>query len=239
MALGILIPTTIFAIIAVAVAAAAFVVTRWRSGERGLVTFGTVLVAYFSLMSLVSFLVLVSGLTAGVKAGLTIPAGRAFSYWTPPRTRFAPAIPPGETGKPADLKRQSVPQEEIDRQEREVERQFQDDLLQGATLTIVGGLVWAAHGYGRRRVSGVDPGAAAFFGRSYTTIALAIFGIVGIIALPVGVYEILRYVIIQPDEFGFSGRQAPGGTLATAMVFVPIWLYYLGTVVRRSGQESS
>lgn len=237
MALGILIPTTIFAIVAVVVAAVAFVGARWRSGEGVLVTFGTVLLAYFSLMSLVSFLVMASGLTAGVKAGLTVPLGRGFSYWTPPRTRLAPAMPPGETGKPVDLKQQPVPQEELDRQEREVGRQYQEDLLQGATLAVIGGLVWAAHTVGRRRLSVVDPDAGAFFGKAYTTTALAIFGVVGIIALPVGVYEALRYVVIQPDEF--SGRQPPGGTLAAALIFVPIWLYYLNAVVRRSQKESA
>lgn len=218
MALGILIPTTIFAVVAVVVAAIAYVVARWRSGEGISVTFGTVLLAYFSVMSLVSFLVMASGLTAGVKAGLTIPMGRSFSYWTPPRMRPAAIMPSGEAGKPTDLKREAVPQEEIDRQDREVGRQYQEDLLEGGTIA-------------------VSAGAGAFFGKAYTTTALAIFGVVGIISLPLGVYEALRYVIIQPDEF--SGRQPPGGSLATALVFVPIWLYYLSAVVRRNQNESA
>jgi hypothetical protein len=188
------------------------------------------LASYFFLMSTVSFFIVMSGMTAGVKAGLTVPFGREFSYWTAMRPR--PMVPDPAPATPA-AKPQPTADEEDARARREVERQLQDDIIRGGTLMVVGGLFWGLHRFGRRALAGRDAAAERYFIQSQATITLVITGIIGLLSLAVGAYQLLRYMIIVPDEFG--GRQAPGETVAVALVFVPVWLLWLNAVVRHSG----
>ena len=132
---------------------------------------------------------------------------------------------------------QPVPEEEREVNRRQVERQYQDDLIQGGTLVVAGGLIWAFHLYGRRRGEVSEEASQEFFHKSYLTVLLVIFSIVGIIVLPMAAYELLRFFILQPDEF--SARQPPGATVGMALVFVPGWVAALLRVIRRTRQETS
>jgi len=231
----ILFPITFFSVLGMVVAAAAFIVARMRSGAPVLMSFHSILVSYFFLMTTVSFFIVVSGITDTVKVGLTLPFGREFSYWTPVPMRPVPPPEPGASGP--GTRPQPPSEEEAARAQREVERQLQDDLIQGGTLMVVGGLFWALHRGGRRAVAGRDPDAERCFAQSQTTIMLVVTGIVGLMSVAVGAYELLRYIIVVRDEFG--GRQAPGEAIAAALVFVPAWLSFLSAVIRRSGQPEN
>lgn len=230
--IGILVPLGILAFVAVLVALGVYVVLRMRTGQPVGFTFRTVVLAYFSMMSIAGFLVLAAGLTSGVKAGLSDALGREFSYFAPPKLRPAPMEGPG--GRGGELR--PISEEEQARSQRQVERQYQEDWIQAGSLVAVGGLLWALHLWGRRKAESLEEVSSLFFRRASTTMLLAIAGIVGIISLPTGIYELLRYLLLPPDEY-FS-RQPPGGTLAMALVFVPIWMFYLLQALRRSSAES-
>lgn len=232
--IGILVPVAILAILAVLIALAVFVVQRSRSGEPLGISFRTVLLTYFYLMSIASFLVLTGGLSTGVKAGLSNVFGREFSYWFPPGMRVMSVGEGPMRGE--DLTPQPVPEAERERKRREVERQYQNDLIQSATFAIVGGVIWVLHSIGRRLMESQEETFREFFRKAQLTIMLAIFSIVGIITLPFGIYQLLQFVIIPVDEFTF--RQPPGDTVATAVVFVPVWLFYLAMVLRQRLREA-
>ena len=237
--LGLLIPLSILAFVAVLIALGVFVVIRVRSGESLVLSFRTILLAYFYLMSITSFLVLTVGLSMGVKAGLSDVLGREFSYYTKPAVRMVEAaipVGPGEPRRAPELKAEPVPEEELARQLRRVEREYQEDLIRSGTMVVVGGLIWGLHVWGRRRLQGTEEAAQSFFSKAYATILLAIFGIVGVVSLTTGAYEMLRYLIIEPDEFG--SRQQPGGSVSTALIFAPVWFYFLISVMRRGRQEA-
>lgn len=234
--LGILIPLSIVAVLAILIAVAVYVVTRIRSGEPLVLSFRTILMAYLYLMSVASLLVFAVGLTTTFKAAFSDLFGREFSYWTPPAARFVPArtVAPGQPMEP-DLKPQPLPEEEREQNRRQVERQYQEDLILGGTMVVTGGLIWALHLYGRRRGAVSEEASADFFHKSYLTILLVIFSIVGIIALPTAAYELLRFFILQPDVF--SSRQPPGVTVGMALVFVPGWVAILWRVIGRTRAE--
>jgi len=234
--LGILIPLSILAVLAILIAVAVYVVTRIRSGEPLVLSFRTILMAYLYLMSVASLLVFAAGLSVTFKSLSSDLFGREFSYWASPAARFAPAraVAPGQPMEP-NLKLQPLPEEERERNRRQVERQYQEDLIQGGTMLVVGGLVWALHLYGRRRGAVSEEASEDFFHKSYLTILLVIFSVVGIIALPMAAYELLRFFIVQPDEF--SSRQAPGATVGMALVFVPFWVVILWRMIGRTRAE--
>jgi hypothetical protein len=48
---------------------------------------------------------------------------------------------------------------------------------------------------------------------------------VGLVALPVGIYQTLKFFLIAP--LATQQRVAPGNTLANGIVLTPLWIYYL------------
>ena len=72
--------------------------------------------------------------------------------------------------------------------------------------------------------------------RVYLVLLLVIFGIVAITSLPIAINDTLRYYILDLDEFS---RVVPGGRLATAIVAMPVWAYYLYATLRALRREEA
>lgn len=230
MVFGILIPVSIIAVLGFVIAAGVFMLQRVRSGQPLVLSFRTIAAAYFHLMAIATLLVLTVGLSTGIKAGLADAFGREFSYSRPVTMRAA--VGPGGTARPPP----PVPEEQQERQRKDIERQYQNDWIQGITLTLVGAVLWGLHLFGRRRVTPEEPETRQFFARAYSTVLLAIFGLVGVVALPMGMYELLRFFLVPLDES--APNQPPGASVAMAVVFVPIWIYYLNDILARSRREN-
>lgn len=146
----------------------------------------------------------------------------------------APALPSSEPLPP----RPAPEQLEVQRQRalRQVEQQYRSDLLQGGTMAVAGALLWALHVWGRRRTIPAEDAWGNFLGRTHLAFLLALFGVVGLISLPLGVYQFLRFVLVSADEF--APREPPGETVATAIVFVPLWLLTLAAAVREARRDA-
>ena len=226
MLISILIPAAIVAVLGVLIAAGIFVLQRVRSGQPVQLSFRTIAAGYFHLLAMACFLVMTGGIATSLKAGLSNAVGREFSYYLPTIARPVPygtavGIPPAEEQNVGNR--------------RDVERQYQNDLIQGITLAVVGAVLWGLHIIGRRQVTPDE--ARPFFSRAHSTVLLAIFGIVGVVALPVSLYELLRFFLVSAEE-GFRS-QPPGASVATALVFVPVWMYYLLDILKRSRREET
>lgn len=224
MLLSVLIPAAIVAVLGLLIAAGIFVLQRVRSGQPVQLSFRTIAAAYFHVMAIACFLVMTVGITTTLKAGLSDIFGREFSYYLPTISKPVPDGPPG---------RVSPPEEMNERGRREAERQYQNDLIQGITLAVVGAALWGLHTVGGRQVTPDEAGP--FFSRAHSTVLLAISGIVGVVALPMSLYELLRFFLVSADE-GFR-NQPPGASIATALVFVPVWMYYLIDILKRTRRE--
>jgi len=229
--LGFIIPLSIVSLIAVIIAVVALMVIRSRAGQPVELSFLTLVVGYFYCVLIITTIVVAFGLSTLLKAGLSDVFGREFSYGSPPMAR--PALPPGERG-PVEG-RVPTPEEQYERQLQERENQYRDDLIEGITMSVVGGIIWMAHFLGRRRVREADDPTQPFLNRAYLTGMLAIFTIVSIISLPQSLYELLRYYLIPVDEFYY--RQGPGGSLGIALVFVPLWIIGLTAFLRQAAKE--
>ena len=234
---SILFPVAILAFLALLVALGVFMISRWRAGTPFGISFRTIALAYCYLMSAVSLLVLVIGLSMGVKAGLSDVLGRGFSYYVTTEERMMP-VPEdkADPSAPRRMEMQPIPLEERERNARQVERHYREDLIASITMVVVGGIVWVVHTFGRRRLKAEDA-LDDFLSKSFATIMLVIFGLVGMVSLTMGINELLRYYLIEPDQF--SRRQSPGDAVSTALVFVPIWFYYVLTTLRRGRAEAS
>jgi hypothetical protein len=155
--------------------------------------------------------------------------GREFSYFAP--SVYRPVDP--LEAKPS----QQTLEEQRTRRERELARNYREGLLNGTVGAALGGLFFLAHWIGRRVLESEEERRGGFLNRTYIFLLLAIFGIGTILALPSALVSSLNFIIIPPEETDF--RQPPGPALATGLVFVPFWLYYLVTVLRQARRRET
>ncbi|MBI2322976.1 MAG: hypothetical protein HYU88_13020 [Chloroflexi bacterium] len=218
----------ILTVIAVLVAIGIYVVLRVRAGEPLGWSFRTAIILYFYLATAVSVLVMAAGLASALKAGLSNVYGREFSYAIPALEPF---------GRPA-AERPPAPEEQERERQRQlqwVEREYQNDLFQGPTMAIVGALLWLVHTLARRAVAQDGHGWSGFLGKTYLAAMLIVFGVVGVISLPLGIAGVLRFLATQPSAL--VPRQPPGDAVAAALVFVPLWLVFLAAALRQVRRE--
>lgn len=228
MALNILAPLLSFLGLIVVVAGIVYFVMRVRAGEPLRLSFQFLLTLYFYIVSIASLLVLVVGLTGLVRAGLSLPLGQEFSYLD--SSLYYRYEAPG--GVP-EKGREPITAEQL---RLRMDQAFREGILQGVSLSLVGGLVWGLHYLGRRRREAL--GGDIFLVRAYPLLLLVIFSVVGLISAPMALYETLRFYLVPPPEELWM-RSAPGESLATAIVFVPFWVYYLLTFLRRVKGETA
>jgi hypothetical protein len=215
--------TAIPVLIALAVATLLlFVVINLRS-SRDVLSAGVLLRFYLYIASFVTLVVLVAGLIY-LLTGLFSLGSRDFSYAHFPR----PIPPPTNTagGVPAADNASRLEQQELERQRDDQST----DLLRGGTLTVIGGLLFALHLVLRRH--GAEDGVEGNFRRGFLMVSLVTFGLIGLVALPVGVYQTLKFFLIPP--LPTQTRVAPGNTLATGIVLTPLWIAYLLALTRQA-----
>ena len=107
----------------------------------------------------------------------------------------------------------------------------------GVSTTLAAGLLFAAHWGGRRALESPEDRRRGYLNRIYVFLLLVIFGVGTIVSLPQAIVQSITFATESGSEELF--RQAPGANLATALVFIPFWLYYLTTVLRqvRRGED--
>ena len=199
-------------------------VVRVRSGEAVSFPLRLLFRAYLYLISIVSIVILMVGLSSLVQAGLGATLGKEFSY-SPVFKSSAPLRPVSpEEGlvKPApDLK-------ETGREEG-LDRALKEGVLNGLSFTLVGGAVLGLHLWGRRRLESEEE-RSGMLNRSYLILLLVMFSVAALIALPSAVFDTLEYYILDSGDEFRQGR--PGSRLAAAIVTVPAWIYFLNATLR-------
>jgi hypothetical protein len=111
--------------------------------------------------------------------------------------------------------------------EQRVDRAREGTVINGASLAIIGAIIWAAHALGRRRLE-TEEERDDILNRAYLIAALLMFGIAAIVSLVTGIPETLRYFFLD----SLDRHESPGGPLSVAVVALPIWIYYLVSTLR-------
>ncbi|MBI4198087.1 MAG: hypothetical protein HY533_03145 [Chloroflexi bacterium] len=203
-----------------AVGGIVYLVLKLRAGER--ITFPTRLLfrLYLYVISLISLVTLVAGLSNLVQAGLGAALGKEFSY-NPVYVAepFRPAPEPVK-GEPPTVD----PKADEELRQKGLDRALKEGLLNGLSLSIVGAAVLALHTWSRRRLE-TEEERRGIPHRVYLILLLALFGVVTLVTLPSAIYESLRYYLLDTTRQDYGNR--PGGALATALVALPVWAYYL------------
>lgn len=218
--------------IGVILAAAGLVYFTFKlRGEPVDISFRFLLTAYFHLLTMVGLIVVLLGLSGLINSGLSLVLGRDFGYSRPPVARPVPVSPEGVPAR-------TIPSAEEQRLEadRQQQRQFREGLFQGASMLLVGGIVWGVHALGRRRMEQAGEDRSGLLRMAYLVLLLVISSMVAVVSLTSAINETLRFYLVEPaGEFDF--RPPPGQNASLALVFTPMWGYYLLALLRGLGRR--
>jgi len=223
------------------VAGIVYGIQRARTGLGVIIPLKQLFTIYLYAVTILTLLLTVSGLSHLVQAGLAVPLGKDFSYYPsfisapfrlPPPIPVKPGVSPEQT--------QLTPEEEAKLREEEarirregLDLAHREGLLNGLSLSVVGAILWAFHQWGRRRMAEKD----SLMERLYLIILLFIFAALALSSLPASISQTVRFYVIRPSDQFFG--DPPGGKLATAIVTLPFWLYYLASTIRRLRKQAT
>jgi len=180
-------------------------------GASDALTARSMLRAYLRVGFLVSLGIGLVGAAMVITAALASAFGHAFSY-APSGALVCPS-PPFDTcaGGPA------LPPD----------TRQQDDYILGTALLVAGVIVGAGHKVVQRIVETRDERRYSALARIEALLGTGVVGVVSIVALPIAVAAIVRHLVVADHGSSFSSPAAPGGSIAEAVVLVPVWLTYL------------
>ncbi len=111
-----------------------------------------------------------------------------------------------------------------------------DDVSLGFTLITTGLIICAIHICGRRIMEKILVKATSGLRRMYLFIMLGITSLTGLIALPLAANDTITY-LMEDSQY----RDDPSEQLAVAIIFLPLWAYYLFATIQelRGGTEEN
>ena len=202
--LGILVPLFVVGLIVTAVV----VIMRARAGNGHGITFPVILLAYVSTAMFISIFLVAVGIALLIKPALGGIIGTDFSYNNEPEERYMPSG--GKTWvNPSD-------------------DAIRNDVAAGVTLVFVGVALFALHGVAaavlrRRQVQGEQ-----LISRAYNLLGLAMASIGFLGGGGSAVHDVLRRYVLDtggPHSWEWETPH-PGGSLAVAIVFLPLALWF-------------
>ncbi len=172
-----------------------------------------------------SLVVSADGLAELLSPLLSNAFGRDFTY----QTTLPPFTPPQAPGVTAGTDNRAAQQEQL---RENVENQYRDDVVYGATMLVVGALVFGVLWLGRwfLRRWGAE---TEILGEAFLLLLLVTTTVVALAALVTAVAELIRRYVVTP-----VGPDAqlphPGAALATAIAFLPLWGWFLVRAIREA-----
>jgi hypothetical protein len=106
------------------------------------------------------------------------------------------------------------------------------DVTLGVTLLATGGVICLLHVLGRKALEAKEGKPTPLLRRVYLFFMLSVFSLSGLVSLPVAIYEAVNYYVKPVEEYMYHSD--PSGSIAAAVVIVPLWGYYLMRVMRET-----
>ena len=227
--------------VSVLIGGVVYLIQRLRSGAGLVLPMRFLLRLYLGVVIIAGLLLLAQGLAGLLQVGLASALGNDFSYrpvnlGRPPQPRTIDPLELKDRAQLTEAERQRL-SEILDQREREsveqrreerirgLERARKESLIQGISFTLIGGIIWGAHLFSRRKLETAEDRNSPI-NRGYLIIMVVVFGLITIINLPQAVFEGFRFYILEPlDEF--RRTSPPGGRVALSLVTLPIWIIYL------------
>ena len=181
---------------------------------------------YAYAMLFISSLVILIGGGFLLKAALSYPLGREFSY------RGQPIYAEVEPGM---VQWEPPPFGGIEYREEERLR----DLLNGGASVVMGGLFLALHWALRNRVESQEERSLSFLNKAYLMVSGVVYGGLSLVLFPIGLYQLIEFYFVprgDPEQTLWNWP-IPGDTLGYAFVALVLWLCILPQLFKSLGEE--
>jgi len=186
--------------------------------QRGRLTFATIVHAYTAIVLGVCIVLALVGGAFLLKSLLSSAISRDFSYQTQDYPFQPPDVPGPRPPGPTAAQR--------------AETQARDDIATGITLLVVGVGLGVLHVFGKVAAARRDREYAGLVQRGFDVVMLGIATVGGLVSLAMALNDLLRrYVLTSADRDPYNVPH-PGGALAYAIMFVPLWIYFARRVWR-------
>ena len=175
-----------------------------------------------------SLVVTAAGVADLIAPLLTIPLGRNFSYFIPNPSSLRPPVLPG-VDRP-------TPEEEREQARARADNDFRNDLVYGGVIMVAGLILLAVLAPARRIIrphqGETDPVRSTFYVLMMLTTTLAALS-----SIIVAVAQLIRRYVVVPVGPDTTLPQ-PGGAIAVAIVFTPLWIWFTLRVLQREPQSN-
>ncbi len=232
--------------VSVLIGGVVYLIQRLRSGSGLVLPMRFLLRLYLYVVIIAGLLLLAQGISGLLQVGLASALGNDFSYHpvyvgVERKPRITDPLELKDRAQLTEAERQRLSeildqreQGSVEQRQEErilgLERARKEGLIRGISFTLIGGVIWGAHLFARRKLETAEDRSSPI-NRGYLIIMVVIFGLVTLINLPQAVFEGSRYYLLEPlNEFGRNSP--PGGKLALSTVTLPIWIIYLVGAIR-------
>ena len=230
--LGLLVPVLLLG----GIGALVFLIARGAHRGTESITSRGLLRAYLRFAYLISLVIFLVGATFTLTAAFGSVFGRDFSYsrQVQPGPHGGCAPPPyAPYGSPPSCVDTATPKPPPDNRQA-------DDLIRGLSLLVAGLVIGSGHRVGQLALESASERRDSGLARVERLLATFGFGLVVLVAVPTAAYQVLRLVVLGAQADPNSGPpNPPGAALATALVFLVAWGYYLSILVRQRGNPAA
>lgn len=214
------------AIVALIIALIAYAIKRKDKTTEIAFTPHFMLKVYTYIILLASVITFSAGLSLLINSGLAQAFGEEFSFQAEYVYDAAIDDPDFIEDPSTGEIREVVPKRAPERYEIPLESKTRA-LIQGITMTIISLIIGLVHLMVLKSAEPAKERKKSVLYRLFVTIGLGIYAIGSLVALPVGIYATISYFVIDQSELELFERIVPGESLASAIVYVPLWILFI------------
>lgn len=193
---------------------------------------------YLYVMVLVSLMLFIFGGYRFTKAMFAKALGIQFSYST---SIYQPAQPTIEdrNGKSEPVMIDTIETGDEGIIEYQGEKyvysanQYKADMIDGLTMFVSLLLIYAIH---RFLILKADTDKNSFLKKAFNFTGLAQYGILSVVAIPIGVYDVIKYLTEDLNLASYN-RALPGASLAVLIFVVPAWIVFLARMAKENNKK--
>ena len=182
---------------------------------------------YLYFIAFVTLGIAVIGGATAIKAAVSYPLGIDFSYTLYKANDF------GEQAKyDTFLSRENFEEcydgEVTTRNETKYCVNYSErlsDLVNGITIFISMAILFLIHQFAIKRINKKDK--INWLPKIYTFASLILYSVIGIVSIPVSIYQLTNFIFFNDGISQYSTPEAPAMALGIAVLAVPLWIFFL------------
>lgn len=192
---------------------------------------------YLYVISLLTLAIAVAGGVSAIRAGLSYSFGIPFSYTLYQTNSF-------DEVKKYD---QAITEEDfqvcnegdpivIDENTFCFDEQRQiTDLVNGITVFVSMLILFGIHQYALSRIKKAD--RIKWLHKVYIFMSLILYSIVGLISIPISIYQLTNYLLENSSNYTYNTPEAPAIALAVVVLTLPLWILFLNKTIHLKEKE--